>query len=119
MENKTLGRLQKNSDFLDLKNNGKKLRPQSWLIFNYKKNDLGYLRLGITASRKVAIAVIRNKLKRWSREHARQFIKKGFNPSFDLSVVFLPSKQGFYKTLSHESIDRELEKIFARFKPDK
>ena len=119
MENKTLGRLQRNSDFLDLKNNGRKLRPQPWLIFNYKKNDLGYLRLGITASRKVAIAVHRNKLKRWSREYARQFIKKGFNPSYDLSVVFMPSKKDFYKSIEHNSLNRELEKIFAKLSADK
>jgi ribonuclease P protein component len=116
VENKSLGRLQRNADFLDLRHNGKKLRPQSWLVFNYKPTDLGHLRLGITASRKVATAVLRNKLKRWSREYARQFIKREFNPSYDLSVVFMPTKEGFYKSLTHVELFKEFDKIFLRFK---
>jgi ribonuclease P protein component len=116
VENKPLGRLQRNSEFLALKKTGKKLRAQSWLVFNYKENDSGHLRLGITASRKVASAVLRNKLKRWSREYARQFIRKKFNPSYDLSVVFLPAPDDFYKTVSYNEIYREFDRVFERFK---
>jgi ribonuclease P protein component len=117
VENKSLGRLQRNSEFLDLRKTGKKLRAQSWLIFNYSKNDLGHLRLGITASRKVASAVTRNRLKRWSREYARHFIRKNFNPSYDLSVVFMPAPENFYKQLKHTELYKEFDRVFGKFKP--
>lgn len=79
------------------------------MVINYSKNDLSKLRMGWTAGGKVGTAVVRNKLRRWSKEFFRN--KKGFG--VDVNLVFLKSKRPeFYKELKHNELDRVLEKAW-------
>jgi ribonuclease P protein component len=65
-------------DFVNLNRFGQKLRTPHFTVF-VARNGLGHSRLGITASRKVGGAVIRNRLKRLIREVYR--LHKEFFPS--------------------------------------
>jgi ribonuclease P protein component len=87
------------------------------MIVNFSKNDLGYLRLGFTASAKIGPAVIRNRLKRWTRE----YLRRQDDLSVDANFVFLKSRDvNLYKELKHDDFDRLLDKawkhIGGRFK---
>lgn len=78
-------RLLKYSDFLHVSNQGCKIfTPQ--FIFIYYKSELPMSRLGITVSRKIGSAVIRNKIKRFLREFFRKN-KSSFLQCYDISII--------------------------------
>lgn len=68
------------------------------------------MRFGVTASRKVGPAVVRNKLKRWSREYFRAFLVAGKSIEADINIIFKPMESNFYKGLSHEEFVKGMER---------
>jgi ribonuclease P protein component len=60
-------RLTKRRDFLRVYGAGRKLFCRYCVLF-YAANDLPYSRIGITATKKIGKANVRNRLKRWTRE---------------------------------------------------
>lgn len=105
--------LKRSSDFQKLKINGKKFKPCYWLIINYSNNTDLIFNVGYTVSRQVGNAVVRNKLKRWSREFFRKALtKENLNFGMDINVIFRPSKDDFYKKIAHEELDFQLSKFF-------
>jgi ribonuclease P protein component len=60
-------RLAKRREFLRVYESGRKLFSRYSVLF-FSPNDLPHSRLGITATRKVGKANVRNKVKRWTRE---------------------------------------------------
>ena len=115
MENSSPQIIKRSSEFLSLKQTGKRHWPTQWLLLNYKKNLEGQLRFGVTASRKVGPAVVRNKLKRWCREYFRAFLVAGKTIEADINIIFKPMDQNFYKGLRYEEfvkgMDRGLETL--------
>ena len=109
MENKTFESLKRNSDFLDLKKTGQRFWATQWLLLGYKKTNQN-LRVGFTVSRKVGNSVTRNRLKRWSREIVRNFLKQGENFDGDINIIFKPMSEGFYKGLSFDVYEISLKK---------
>jgi ribonuclease P protein component len=69
---------------------------------NYVESPAGRLRCGWTLPRQVGSAVIRNRLKRWSRVYFRERVKAGETPPVDLNLVFRKTEGDFYKNLSYE-----------------
>ncbi len=60
-------RLRKRGEFLDAYARGKKIQG-AHLVFYMAPNNLPHHRFGVTVSRKIGIAVVRNRLKRRLRE---------------------------------------------------
>ena len=115
MENSSSVGIKRSSEYLSLKQSGKRHWPTKWLLLNYQKNSLGQLRFGVTASRKVGPAVVRNKLKRWTREYFRTSFTAGNSLEADINLIFKPMDPNFYKGLPHEefvkAMDRGIETL--------
>ena len=60
-------RLTKRRDFLRVYEAGRKLFSRYCVLF-FAANQLPYSRIGITATKKIGKANVRNRLKRWTRE---------------------------------------------------
>lgn len=112
-----LKKLKKNSDFLDLRFKGQKIRASDWLQIHFLQTSQSSLSVGVTTGRKVGSAVIRNRLKRWCREY---FLTRKNTISFltgNINLVFRPhKKENFYKDLEHELLDSILDKTFSTFR---
>jgi ribonuclease P protein component len=67
-----------------LKNSAQKFASRGILVV-WQDNDLAHARLGITVSKKVGCAVIRNRIKRFTREIFRR--NRTLIPAVDLNVI--------------------------------
>jgi ribonuclease P protein component len=64
-------RLTKRREFLRVYDMGRKLFSRYCVLF-FAANELRYSRIGITATKKIGKANVRNRLKRWTREIYRR-----------------------------------------------
>jgi ribonuclease P protein component len=112
-------RLKKNSDFLELRRKGLRLRATEWLQIHFQKSKEEDLYIGVTTGRKVGSAVIRNRLKRWCLEYFRKHHKELSSLSGRLNILLRPQAEGFYKEITHEELDHELQKTLSRLTPSR
>lgn len=115
MANKDLKSLKRKFEFQKLKTHGKKLSASSWLLVNYAKNDEGHLRIGCTLPARIGPAVVRNRLKRWSREF---FKKQDLSLNLDVHLIFrnFRENENGFKSLKHADFDQLLEKTWESVK---
>jgi len=102
-------RMAQRRDFLAAQSQGRRLAGHAYMLFVRERGGALPARVGITVSRKVGNAVVRNRVKRWVRESVRQ--RPGSVPAgSDVVVVARPvaAKAGFAAT------DRELTGLLAR-----
>lgn len=81
------------SDFLRLKESGKKRKLSPWLLVNFSNNGVDQLRFGFTLSRKVGPSVVRNRLRRLFKEIIREYFKSNKELGLDVNFVFLTNTQ--------------------------
>jgi ribonuclease P protein component len=98
-------RLRKRSEFLRLSGSAHKFSAKGILVV-WQSNDHGYARLGITASKKIGCAVIRNRFKRCMREMFRT--RRSLLPPVDLNII----ARREYVSMDFNSLQQELEKAF-------
>jgi ribonuclease P protein component len=85
-------RLAKRREFLRVYETGRKFFSRYCVVF-FAGNDLQHSRLGVTATKKLGKANVRNRLKRWTRETYRR--QRGpldlDRPSLDIVVNVKPN----------------------------
>lgn len=67
-------RLKKNRDFRRIYNQGKSTANRELVIFVKENPNIEYFRLGISVSKKIGKAVVRNRIKRLIKETFRLFL---------------------------------------------
>lgn len=108
--------LRRSSEFERIKKLGKRQVLNSWLLISYLPNETDGLRFGCTITKKVGPAVIRNKLKRWSREFFRKSAENDENLKIDINLVFKPMGGEFYKKLKYTEFEKALVEGFKRIR---
>lgn len=82
-------KVRRRADYLRCYRTGRR-RHGSLVTLHFVPNQLGHPRIGITASRKVGKAVVRQRLKRRTREIYRRWQKRAQLPPMDLIVHLKP-----------------------------
>lgn len=105
-------RLLKREDFLRVQSRGRRRVVDSFVVMILPRADGGVTRLGITASRKVGSAVVRNRAKRLVREFFRRNYPK-LPASSDIVVIVRSQPK---KKTSYAEVERELSRaLFTAF----
>jgi ribonuclease P protein component len=107
-------RLAKRREFLRVYETGRKLFSRYCVLF-FAVNDLRYSRVGVTATKKLGKANIRNRLKRWTREvYRRQREPLGLDQNaLDLVVNIKPiAAEASFRDFSSD-LQRALQKVAA------
>jgi ribonuclease P protein component len=104
-------RLAKRREFLHVYEQGRKLFSRYSVVF-FARNDLPHSRIGITATKKLGKANVRNRLKRWTREvYRRQREPLGLdNHPLDVVVNVKPNAA----EASYLDYRQDLEKVLRR-----
>jgi ribonuclease P protein component len=108
-------RLTRRPDFLTIQERGRRVSGSSYLLLALPRrapSGLLRARLGITVSKKVGKAVVRNQVKRWVRESYRRMADL-VPDGLDLVVVARPTAtaRGYRETAS------ELRGLLLRLRP--
>lgn len=104
-------RLAKRREFLSVYDTGQKLFSRYSVLF-FAANDRPHSRIGITATKKLGKANVRNRLKRWTREtYRRQREPLGLDTrSLDIVVNVKPNAAA----ASFEDYSRDLARVLER-----
>ena len=102
-------RLRRRREFVDAYETGTPYRNAGFHLFARRRPRSGNSRLGITVTRAVGNAVVRNRLRRWTRERFR-LMGHRVRPDYDLVVNLHPR----LATMSHGEFDRLLVAVLAK-----
>jgi len=92
---------------------GRRYQTKHFIIF-VRRNGLDYWRLGITASRKIGPAVLRNRIKRLVREAFR--LNQHLVPP-GLDYVVVSKKRTDLPELNLDMVQKQLLHLFERIRP--
>ncbi len=102
-------RLRKRREFLRIQDRGRRIHGRRF-IFSIQPGATDKARIGITVSRKVGNAVVRNRIKRWVREAFRQHPEL-FRYPID---VVMTAKRGI-EDFSYAAVRDELIDVITRY----
>lgn len=105
-------RIAKRRDFLRVYETGQKFFSRYAVVF-YASNDMAHSRVGITATKKLGKANVRNRLKRWTREIYRH--RRGplglDDRRFDIVVNVKPNAADASFAEFRDDLGRALERV--------
>jgi ribonuclease P protein component len=102
-------RIRKRTEYLQVQGRGRKLHSEHFLVFVLPRETPGQTRFGVTVSKKVGMAVERNRVKRLVREVCRRH--KAWFPT-GIEVVVVAKRAA--APLTFEMVEREMERLCRR-----
>jgi ribonuclease P protein component len=102
--------LKKNKEFKKVYENGKSYATRNLVIYclNYEKGKKN--RYGLSVSKKIGNAVVRNKLKRRLREIIREFEKEKEFKGYD--IIFIARKPVIQ--IGYQHLKRDVKKLYKK-----
>lgn len=110
-------RVRKRTEFLRIQSSSTKASGKNYtLMASPAETATGVFRLGITVSRKVGNAVVRNRVKRWLRESFRRHAAALAAPAkgTDLVVIARPSAAASRFIETHSELGRLMDRLVGR-----
>ena len=104
--------LKRNEEIAKIVQNKQAIRNGSFIVF-YKKNNLEFSRVCISVSKKLGIAVVRNKIKRQVREMVTDIFE--FEKSFDYVIVVKRN----YLSFDFQTNHNRLKELYGKLNPNK
>ena len=102
--------LKKNKEFKRVYNNGKSHATRNLVIYYLKSEDLENNRYGLSVSKRIGNAVVRNKLKRRLREIIRDFEKEKDFKGYD--IIFIARKP--VVKLDYQFLKKDVKKLYKK-----
>ncbi|CDQ18392.1 ribonuclease P protein component [Halobacillus karajensis] len=105
-------RIKKNEDFQEVFKRGQSFANRQLVLYYMKKEDQTHFRIGLSVSKKIGHAVMRNQIKRYLRQAFHE-LENDIHPQYDLVVIARkPTNQmGFHevkKSLTHVLVRSKL-----------
>jgi len=105
--------LRRRADFLNLRESGRRLHVNSWLVVNVQATDRNQVRGGWTIPRQTGTAVVRNRFRRWGRERLRQWARET-SVSVDMNIVFKRCDREFFKQIKYKEFTDAMDVLFVK-----
>lgn len=83
---KKQNRLKKNSEFQEVFKTGKSMANRQFVIYKLEKPEQMYFRVGLSVSKRIGNAVVRNKVKRYIRQVFLEY-KDEINTGYDYVII--------------------------------
>lgn len=100
-------RVKKNEDFSTIISKKQSFANRSFVIY-YRRNEAEYPHMGISVSKKLGNAVVRNKIKRQVRMMVQEIFD--FQEAIDYVIII----RKMFLSLSYEENKKELQYIFSK-----
>lgn len=79
-------RIKANKEFQQIYKNGESFANRQFIIYKYKNQDIDHFRIGLSVSKKIGNAVIRNRVKRYIRQVFTE-LKEDINDQYDYIII--------------------------------
>ncbi|GAA5416558.1 ribonuclease P protein component [Paraliobacillus ryukyuensis] len=117
---KKMYRIKKNEEFQHVFKKGKSFANRQLVIYFVRNNQYNHFRIGLSVSKKIGNAVVRNRIKRYLRQTFLE-LKEEIDPAFDMVIIArIPTKDmeyhGIKKSLMHVLSKTELLKRYQKTK---
>ncbi|WAA09534.1 ribonuclease P protein component [Fervidibacillus albus] len=95
-------RIKKNEDFQKIFQKGKSTANRQFIIYRLE-NGRDHFRIGLSVSKKIGNAVVRNRIKRYVRQAFHE-LEQEIRPSYDLIIIARKSA----KDMSYQEVKKSL-----------
>ena len=109
--NKQIQRLRARDDFKNVMRKGKRLKFKDWLVINLLFHSNKKIQVGWTVPTYVGSAVVRNRFKRWLKNHlaTKWEISEDLLEGCVIHFYFQKKDKSFYREMGHAGFDETIK----------
>lgn len=112
-------RIKKNEEFQEVFKKGKSFANRQLVLYYFKKEEQEHFRIGLSVSKRIGNAVVRNQIKRYLRQAFLEF-KENVDQKYDLVIIarqptkdmnFAEMKKSLTHVLTKSKLFKQKEKV--------